>query len=97
MAGTIEAMGARQIELPITVDAPPRRIDALTAHAVRLALWPTTAGDAATELLAAAHGNPLVLAGVLARVHRSNATEPSAVGARAEASVRAAYELAKER
>lgn len=71
------------------------RIDAVTARAVRLALWSTEDAEAvARQVLAAAEGNPLVLAGALARVRRSCSGDPSAVAARTEAALHAAYALA---
>lgn len=94
-------MGARQIALPISIDVSPRQqVGAITARAIRLALWSAsgvTIQDDADALVSMAGGNPLALAGALARINRANAAEPSAVGARAEATLRVAEARARRR
>ena len=90
-------MVARQPHLPLGTGLPPRRrVDALTARALRLALWPATwdVEAAAGELLRLAGGSPLVLAAAVTRLQRAGGEEAGVVEARAEHALHVAYQRA---
>lgn len=71
------------LPLPAT-PASDHAVDAVTARAVRLGLWPTIDIDAAvTALMERAAGDRRLLERARARVERSLAEEWSAVAARA--------------
>jgi hypothetical protein len=73
-------------------------VDALTAHALRLALWPQREDErAAVELYIAACRNATVIEKTLARVERALAAEPSRVLTDAATDLRAARALVGRR
>jgi len=72
------------VALPVPLVAPDRHVDALSARAIRLGLWPAIEVDEAVAAILelAGHDRRLVRA-ALARIERSLAEEPSAVAYRA--------------
>lgn len=88
-------MTATVLRLDLGVDEDTHDLDALTARAVRLALWPhRTVADVAADLVVAAHGDVHLLDAAIARLDRALAEEWSKTGTTALAELEAARELA---
>lgn len=86
-----EPVTATALALPLELAPEHHEVDALMAHAVRLALWPERSVDeAAAELCAAAGGRDALLRAAIARIDRALAIEWSRAGSLALTELEAA-------
>lgn len=93
-----EGVTATVLHLPLEVETDTHDLDALTTHAVRLALEPERSMDElAGELCAAAHGSARLLDAAIARVDRAVAAEWSRTGTRALTALEAARDRLRGR
>ena len=85
-------MGVRHLAiLPLPVEVDQRRLNAVTARAIRVGLrLDISDAEAQRDLLLIADGDHAVLSAAIDRVDHAQAQEWSRVGARAAASLRAA-------
>lgn len=85
-------MAARHLAvLPLSVEVDHRRLDALTARAIRLGLRPDIdEPDAVAELLPVAENDHALISAAIARIERAQDKEWTRVGARAAELLRAA-------